>query len=288
MLISECEGDGILRMKQFLLVFGFLALLPGLCGAQQAKPLRTAVLILFENTPMDRALKNPGFRALASEGAVLTNYSAITNPSQPNYIALMGGDTLGVYADNNVSLSQRNFADLLERKGLSWKVYAEGYPGRCALGASYGAYVRKHNPLISFTSIQSQPQRCANILPATSFASDLVAGNLPNFSHYVPDLNNSGHDSGVSGAGAWVNKFLLPWVRSSRGQEVTWFITFDEGNFLNNQVLTLVIGDQVKVGAESAQEFNHYSLLRTLEDGFGVGNLGRQDATANPFSGIWK
>lgn len=273
--------NSFLFLSFFLLAFQPIQALP-------VKVLHKAVLVLFENTPMDKALQNPAFKALVQEGAVLTNYSAVTNPSQPNYIALMAGDTLGVLADNNVNLSQKNIADLLEQRGLTWRAYAEGYPGHCSLVAVAGAYVRKHNPLLSFTSIQSNPQRCANILPATGFAADLASGSLPNFSHYVPDLNNSGHDTGIAGAGRWVNQSLLPWVKSSRGQEITWFITFDEGHLFNNQVLTIVIGDQVQVGAKSADSLNHYSLLRTLEDGFGVGTLGRKDATAKPITGIWK
>jgi hypothetical protein len=31
-------------------------------------------------------------------------------------------------------------------------------------------------------------------------------------------------------------------------------------------------------------QYNHYSLLRTVEDNWGLGNLGRHDATATPIA----
>jgi hypothetical protein len=36
---------------------------------------------------------------IASQGIVLSNYFAITHPSQPNYVASVGGDTHGVSGD---------------------------------------------------------------------------------------------------------------------------------------------------------------------------------------------
>jgi len=49
--------------------------------------------------------------------------------------------------------------------------------------------------------------------------------------------------------------------------------TFDEGVGANNQVFTLFYGDGVKPG-RYPQAFNHYSLLRTLENLYGLRPLG--------------
>lgn len=42
-------------------------------------------------------------------------------------------------------------------------------------------------------------------------------------------------------------------------------------------------GDVLKRGNDSTQ-YNHYSLLRTVEDNWGLGSLGRHDATATPIA----
>src|ERR1700704_1717500 len=42
----------------------------------------------------------PNLNALASQYGIATNYYAVTHPSEPNYVALLGGSTLGVTNDN--------------------------------------------------------------------------------------------------------------------------------------------------------------------------------------------
>jgi len=89
---------------------------------------------------------------LASQGITLTNYLAITHPSQPNYVASVGGDTHGISSDNfsRLGKSIKTIVDLLEAKGISWSEYMEDSP-YSGFEGSYvnhqtGAndYVRKH------------------------------------------------------------------------------------------------------------------------------------------------
>ncbi|HYU26002.1 MAG TPA: alkaline phosphatase family protein, partial [Thermoanaerobaculia bacterium] len=106
-------------------------------------------IVVLENEDAEAALLQPMMASLAARGALLRNYFAITHNSQPNYIALVAGNTFAVQNDP-VTLDVPHLGDLLEARGVSWKTYAEGYPGGCFLGVSAGAYMRRHNPLISF------------------------------------------------------------------------------------------------------------------------------------------
>ena len=57
------------------------------------------VMILFENKEFGFVIGNsqmPNFNRLAKENALLTQEFAITHPSLPNYLALIGGDTFGI------------------------------------------------------------------------------------------------------------------------------------------------------------------------------------------------
>ena len=103
------------------------------------------IVVVLENTNYDDALRQPFQSSLARNGALLTRYSGITHPSQPNYIALISGSTQGVSGNQNINLSVKHLGDLLEEKGHDWATYAEGFPGNCFTGSSYGNYVRKHN-----------------------------------------------------------------------------------------------------------------------------------------------
>jgi hypothetical protein len=89
---------------------------------------------------------------IAAQGITLTNYLAITHPSQPNYVAAVGGSTHGIASDSftRIGSSVKTLVDLLEAKGVSWSEYQEdlpysGFEGNY-VNQQTGAndYVRKH------------------------------------------------------------------------------------------------------------------------------------------------
>jgi phospholipase C len=210
---------------------------------------------------------------------------AQTHPSQGNYIAMIAGDKLGVNSDSNynISANQRHLGNLLEEKGLDWKVYAEGFPGNCFTGASSGKYARKHVPFISFLNVSKVPDRCAKIVNSNMFMSDWSNHRLPAFSMYVPDLNNDGHDTGVGYAATWFQKTFGPALKDSRLMDRTLVIlTFDEseGYFGANKIYTAMYSPQLPTKMHIKAGHTHYSLLKFIEDEWALGNLGRGDSKA--------
>lgn len=249
------------------------------------------MIIVLENTSYDDAVEQPFIGSLTHRGALLTRFSAETHPSQPNYLALISGSAHGVHDDYNVSIDAPHVGDLLEAKGLQWKVYAEGYPGSCFLGDKAGDYVRKHVPFLSFTNVQTNPTRCSRIVNASQLSQDIQTGTLPNYSLYIPDQRNDGHDTGVSFADEWLSTTFGPLLLDRRFTDgLLLVVTFDEGkSFLSsNRVLTVLLGDSVEPGARSDKAYNHYSLLRLVEDEFALGTLGENDAEAPAITGVWK
>lgn len=101
---------------------------------------------------------------MKKEGILLTQYYAHTHPSQPNYIAAVGGDYFGLDHDDFVRIPENvsTVVDLLDVKDISWKGYFEDLPGPgyMALGSDGSTgngqwdYVRKHKCV--FHSIRSQ------------------------------------------------------------------------------------------------------------------------------------
>ncbi len=249
------------------------------------------MVIVFENTSYSSALNQSYFSKLASDGALFTSFMAVAHPSQPNYIAMVGGDTLGVHGDGNVNLDQSHLGTLLNAKGLSWKIYAEDLPGTCFLGKTSGLYARKHVPLISFTNVQSNPSECAKIVNADELKTDLANHALPTYSMYIPNLNHDGHDTGVAYSNTWFEgAFKDIFSRSDVMKDTLFVITFDESENLlgKNQVFTVLYGANVMPGSKVNATLNHYSVLKMIEDRFQLGNLGRKDLTATPITGIWQ
>jgi Phosphoesterase family len=249
------------------------------------------MIVILENANYMDAMAQPFLANLAKSGALLSEFRAEAHPSLPNYIALTAGTTAGVTSNGPVSLDLRHIGDLLEAKGKRWKVYAEAYPGRCFLGDRSGNYVRKHVPFLSFKNIQKDPLRCAKIVEASALNSDAARGNLPDYSLYIPDQRNDGHHTGPAFADRWLAKAFGPRLKNSAFMKGLLFVvTFDEAedNDPDNRVFTALVGDSVLSGSVSNTAYNHYSLLRTIEDVFRLGTLGQNDASAISIVGTWR
>lgn len=281
-----------MKKNYFVLLTLFVQFLSLKIWAQNSTvpPMKKVMIVIFENTNYKDAVKQPFMGQLAKDGALFTNYDTITHPSQGNYIALVSGSQQGVNGDGNHDINARNLADLLEEKNIKWKVYAESYPGRCFTGKSSGTYVRKHNPLISFLNVQKNSDRCAKIVNASELDLDIKQGRLPDFSLYIPDMNNDGHDTGVEYADKWYKSKFAPLLKNDAFMRNMLLITtFDESkSSFSSKVYTSFYGNNVKAASKTNAKYTHYNLLRTLELGFGLNNFGLNDLKAKAITDVWK
>jgi hypothetical protein len=245
-------------------------------------------VVVLENRNLVDVQANPYFASLAARGRLLTNYLTIANPSQPNYVALNFGDTMGVTDNGVYNIPGRNIVDLLEEAGVSWKTYHEAYPGNCYAGyypPGNTLYARKHNAFISADTVRNNATRCAKIQNELAFEADIAAGTVPSYTLYVPDENNSSHDTSIAYAATWLQAWLEPKLANPSLKDVLWVITWDEGSEDGPiPISTILIGPGITGGTTDAMLYNHYSLLRTTQQFFGLGSLGRGDAVATPIA----
>lgn len=239
-------------------------------------------LIVMENKEYETIVGNaraPYLNSLIAQYGLATNYTAITHPSEPNYFALFSGSTQGATADGVYNLDGKNLADQLEAHGKTWKIFAENVPPNCFTGVvgqdgidGSGVYARKHNPAISFTDISHSPVRCANITDFAHF--DPAAAN---YALIIPNLCHDMHDCSVTAGDRFLNGFVPKILNSPTWQnDSVLFITWDEGTTNlggGGRVPLLVISNQVSKGFQSAIPYNHYSLVRTVQDAWGLGCL---------------
>ena len=263
--------------------------------ASSVPHLGRVVVVIFENKSRDRVLGSadaPTFAKLARRGATLTNYRAVAHPSLPNYLALVSGSTQGITDDcTSCVVAGRSLADTLAAASRTWKTYAEGLPQAGFTGPFAGRYAKKHDPFVYFHRVTAAPKRLRRIVPLTVFQKDLAAGTLPDYSLVVPDLCNDMHDCPVATGDRWLARFLAPLLGNPQLRGGAVFVVFDESDDSDigggGIVPAIVAGPLVRAGASSAAVFDHYSLLRTIEDGWGLPRLG-QSARATPITGIWK
>ncbi len=273
------------------------------------------LIIVLENVDYERAMQDPSLTALAAEGASFTNFHALFHPSYPNYLAMIAGTDFGLHrrgsylGDRQVNFpndsAHRTIADRLIAAGLEFKQYAEELPpGSCPWGVSglhiadkRGNYVRRHVPFLSFREVQEK--WCDRVIGVDSakadnfFVQDAKKG-LVAYSFYTPNMNHDGHDTTATVAGAWVKKFLDETFPEKLREGTLVVVTFDEsGGNEDNRVYTVLLGDMVKPASQQdpavlAKHYNHYSVLRTIEDNFGLEPLTGNDRAAAPITGIWK
>jgi phosphatidylinositol-3-phosphatase len=245
------------------------------------------VVIVFENKDEAQVIgarSAPTFNAMARRFVRFTRYQGVSHPSLPNYLALVSGSTHGITSDcTTCVVDAPNLADSLERAGRTWKTYAEGLPSPGFTGGWAGLYAKKHDPLVYFRDIAASPARRQRVVPFTQLRVDLGQNALPDFALIVPNMCNSMHDCSVHTGDRWLARVLPPLLALPN---TVVFITFDEGNG-GNHVPALGVGTAVRRATRVTTPTNHYSLLRTIEQAWGLPLLGHS-AGAKPITGIWR
>ncbi|WP_223979262.1 alkaline phosphatase family protein [Arthrobacter sp. NicSoilB8] len=170
-------------------------------------------------------------------------------------------------------------------------------------------YAARHNPFVYFAGISGSPDCAQNDVDLASLKTDLAsAASTPNLSMITPNLCHDGHDApcvdgqpgGLAGADEWLKQWV-PAITSSPAfrQDGVLVITFDESDGPQSdataccgetagpntpepgitgpgggRVGALVISPFIKGGTWSTTPYNHYSLLGSIEDTFGLPYLG--------------
>jgi hypothetical protein len=172
-------------------------------------------------------------------------------------------------------------------------------------------YAARHDGFAFFASVTANPAFCAaHILSFRPLPGDLArASTTPAFSFIVPNLCEDGHDAscvtGAAGGLAQADAFLAQWVPTIMAAPAyrdggLIVVTFDEGSdaaaccgeapgltpdHLNvplpgrtgpggGRIGAVLLSPLIKPGTVSTVPYNHYSLLRTIEDIFGLPHLG--------------
>jgi acid phosphatase len=229
------------------------------------------VLVVFENKSYQQVVSSqaPWLHGLMATAAVFTDSHGVTHPSQPNYLALFSGSTQSVTDDHcPVRLGNRpNLGRQLLDAGLTFTGYSEDLPGPGSTACTSGGYAAKHNPWVDFDNLPAGVNQ-----PFTSFPA--AFDSLPAVSFVVPNLCHDMHDCSVVTGDAWARDHLDGYRQWAGAHRSLLVVTFDEDdNSSGNRILTLVAGAGVRPGMYP-QRFDHYGLLRAIEDCYGLARLG--------------
>jgi phosphatidylinositol-3-phosphatase len=187
-----------------------------------------------------------------------------------------------------------------------------GAPDETLIATAADKYAAKHDPFVYFHTIIDDQARCdTHVVNLGVLPQDLRStATTPNYVFITPNLCNDGHDplciDGGPGGFEAVDAFLRKWVplilaSPAFKQDGLLVITFDESEGNGPEGSTACCGERplasarrpagvlgpgggrigavvlspfIKAGTVSTVAYNHYSLLRTVEDIFGLGHLG--------------
>jgi phosphatidylinositol-3-phosphatase len=180
-------------------------------------------------------------------------------------------------------------------------------------------YATRHNPFVYFHSIIDRVGACqAHDVPLSALPNDLArATSTPELSLIVPDLCDDGHDATCADGGPGglpaADAFLQSWVPRITASQAfrrdgLLIVTFDEagsdssaccdeptgpntpapggqdGGPGGGRVGAVMLSRFIRPGTVSSESYNHYSLLRSIEDQFGLDHLGYAGAAGlRPF-----
>jgi hypothetical protein len=303
-----------------------------------AVPHYDHILVIVEEnkgyaTVLDRGLA-PTIADLAKTYGVATQMYAERHPSEPNYVAMIGGDTFGIADDDSwycVSGSTRpnckgsdapgfvahlidgpNLATQLAAKGLGWRAYLENIPAPGSLEVFSAEtatdppalYAAKHSGFTNFASVHADPNLANELAGFDALHADLRSGNVPAFAFVVPNQCHemhgidspkappdcsSGDEPLIRSGDAEVRALMAEiqaspiWTTGNTAVVITWdedgkadrvpgapqgCCVVDAHNPGGGHIPTIVVTNHGPRGVADPTPYDHYSLLRTIEDAF--------------------
>jgi hypothetical protein len=262
-------------------------------SAGEVPRFKKLIWVWLENTSYNSMMNQKYIRNiwLNYPAVRFTKVKQVSPISQANVVAMISGNDFGIRDNELMRMFAPTVVNLMESKGITWKVYAEQYPGSCYLNEGIGDYKRYRVPFLSVSQIQSDRQLCSKIVNFRFLEEDTKYNAFPDVSIVIPSQRGSGATSNVATASATVQKVIEPILSNPEILSETTIIlsTTTNNDVKNPELFSMIIGNGIKDYAmTNNSEINHYHLLRTLELGFDMGHLDQNDIKVEPITGIWK
>lgn len=233
----------------------------------------------------------PYLTSLASAWGIALNFHGLTSQSLPNYLEEAFGSDYNITSDKNPPLPALqgvgSIQSLCAAKGVAFHAYMQSQPATnpyADAGSGTSVYIAHHNPWAYVWNVLAtyNSKGVSNTLPS--------AASLPKGYNWVgPNGYYSGHTpNNIANFDAWVKSyygFLISSIASGAVTDTVIILCIDNGYLNNLQTYCVVIGPNSK-SKSSATTYGHADVLATIENLLGLGNLGKDDATAQVMSDL--
>ncbi len=203
----------------------------------------------------------------------------------PSDYAVRVMDDEGDVSESFPCFDFQTLADSLENAGISWKYYA---PPQGTQGYQFSTYD-------AINHIRNSPLWEEDVVPDTQFATDAASGNLPAVSWLVTGPNSEHPPNSTCQGENWTVQQLNALMQGPDWSTSAVFLTWDDfGGFydhmpvptvdefgLGPRVPMLIISPYAQAGYISHTQYEFSSVLKFIEERFGLPALSDRDANAN-------
>jgi hypothetical protein len=239
---------------------------------------------------------------LRPQGTLLGGYHALPGGDLATLIALTSGQKptpqieqgCPTYGDGCVfGVETLSLPDQIASAGLTWRAYVEdlgngpdaakscrhpapGASDNTAQGRPRDEYATRHNPFVYYRSLTDLGACATSDLPFDTLASDLQdAKTTANLTWLAPNLCDGGWETpcadGSAGGLPAADAFLTKWVPQILASPA---YKADGLLIVLTDTGALVVSQYVPAGAADQSDVDAYSVLRYVEDLFGLDYLG--------------
>jgi hypothetical protein len=285
-------------------------------GTTVGGKINNVFVIAMENEPAAAIYGNknaPYLNGLLSKSARATAFTDPLPdgiPSEPHYVWMEAGTNKfsdvtftgdGDPSSGNSTSNTAHLSTQMNAAGVSWMGVMEGLnssTGACPVSSS-GLYAAKHDPFVFFQDIAGSPPSkssavCGAHHKAFTSGAALVAGTVPQYTFVAPNVCNDMHGDSSCPAGdviamgdAWLAATLPPLIDYVNAHNGVVFVVWDEPEGGSNLIPFFAIGPNIKAGYTSTVAFTHSSLVKTVEEIFGLPILPTV-AGANDFADLFQ
>ncbi|MDD7811382.1 alkaline phosphatase family protein [Mycobacterium sp. CSUR Q5927] len=154
-------------------------------------------VIYMENKGFDDLVGSPNapyINSLINTYGSANNYYALSHPSDPNYVRVLGGSDFGIdYNSAPNSIDAPNLMQEMDQAGISWAGYAQSMPSPGAIVSS-GDYAADELPFTQFSYVYGNTPDYLeeHLLPLTQLATDLAhPSTFPGFTWIAANEDNN-------------------------------------------------------------------------------------------------
>ncbi len=230
-------------------------------------------------------------------------FSSAQDGSFINHVYWVAAQPFARPLPNGVTPEVATIFDRLEAAGISWKFYVENYDASVNYRTSATVELTDPNrvsqiiwvPLLNLDRFLDNPKLASHIVDLSEYYTDLQNGTLPAVSYIVPSGASEHPPGSVQSGQKFVRGLIQELMRSTSWSSSAFMITYDDwGGWYDHvqppqvddygygfRVPGLLVSPYARKGYIDHTQYDFTSMLKFVENNWGVAPLADRDANAN-------